>query len=135
MLFLKIFLLEQKEESIAKKCRSQFEQEIDEYQRNLELSIDKVETIHSELANLQEEKESNEKILNDEINSLKLDYENQIQTLKTQINELEKRDETKEKQLKQYRLEYDETNELIQRVISIILNSKQIDFIFFLDFF
>jgi hypothetical protein len=79
-----IFILEQKEKIILKECRAQYEQEIDEYQKNLELSIHQAENIQLELTNLQEEKESIEKTANDRIDSFKADFENQIQILKTQ---------------------------------------------------
>jgi predicted RNA-binding protein with RPS1 domain len=69
----------------------QYEQEIDEYQKNLELSIRKIEDVETELANLQEEKESNQKLLNDIINSTKEDFEKEIEILKTQYVELQER--------------------------------------------
>jgi hypothetical protein len=69
---------------ILRERESQYEQEIDEYQKNLELSIIQNQNIQSELADLQQEKESNENTLNDIINSLKEDFEKQIQILKTQ---------------------------------------------------
>jgi len=81
---LPIFILERKEKMILRERESQYEQEIDEYQKNLEISIIQNQNIKSELENLQQEKESNENTLNDIINSLKKDFEKQIQILKTQ---------------------------------------------------
>jgi hypothetical protein len=69
----------------------QYEQEIDEYQKNLELSIRKIEDVETELTNLQEEKESNQKLLNDIINSTKEDFEKEIEIVKTQYAELQER--------------------------------------------
>jgi len=69
---------------ILRERKSQYEQKINEYQKNLELSIIQNQNIQSELADLQQEKESNENTLNEIINSLKEDFEKQIQILKTQ---------------------------------------------------
>ncbi len=115
------FRLEEKEKQISKEYHSKYEQEIDEYQKNIELSICQVANSKLELTNLQEEKESNEKILNETIDLLKLDYEQQIQILKTEINELKKLDKIKEQQLKNYQSEFDQTNELTQRIENLTL--------------
>ncbi len=107
--------------SLLDEKRKQFEQEIDEYQKNLELSICENANVKLELVNLQEEKESNEKILNETINLLKLDFEQQIQNLKTEIIELQKSDKIKEERLKKYQSEFDQTNELNQRIENLTL--------------
>lgn len=117
-----IFILEQKEKIILKECRAQYEQELDEYQKNLELSIRQTENIQLELTNSQEEKESIEKTVNDRIDSFKADFENQIQILKTQNIELQALNKRKEQQLKDYQLASDETKQLSEHVSGI--NSK-----------
>jgi hypothetical protein len=128
-----IVFLEQREKIILKECQSHYKHEIDEYQKNLELSIRQTSDVQSELANLQEEKELNEKILNDMINSLKIDFEKQIEILKTQNIELKKQDEIKEQQLKKYQSEFNRTEELTRRVILIISKTNYFFFSFYLD--
>lgn len=76
--------------------------------------------MQSELVNVREEKESNEKLLNERIDSLKIDFEKRIQIFKTQEIELQKQHRAQEERLKEYESTMDETNELFQRVNIII---------------
>jgi len=79
-----------------------------------------MDDMQSELVNLREEKESKEKLLNERIDSLKIDFEKRIQIFKTQEIELQKQNHAQEERLKEYESTMDETNELFQRVNIII---------------
>jgi uncharacterized protein YeeX (DUF496 family) len=79
-----------------------------------------MDDMQSELVNVREEKESNEKLLNERIDSLKIDFEKRIQIFKTQEIELQKQHRAQEERLKEYESTMDETNELFQRVNIII---------------
>jgi chromosome segregation ATPase len=68
---------------------SHYEIQIKEYQTKRDQAVREIQDLRNELIKLQEEKSSNEKQLNDLINSLKQDFEKQIQSFKTQITELQ----------------------------------------------
>ncbi|CAF1050769.1 unnamed protein product [Adineta steineri] len=111
---------ERKEKNILKQCELQYEQQIDEYQKNLELSIIQNQNIQSELANLQDEKQSNEKNLNEIMSSLNEDFNKQIEVLKTQNIELQENFDTKNNELTQkvqeineYQTKFEQLNEQI----------------------
>ncbi|CAF3626009.1 unnamed protein product [Adineta steineri] len=111
---------ERKEKNILKQCELQYEQQIDEYQKNLELSIIQNQNIQSELANLQDEKQSNEKNLNEIMSSLNEDFNKQIEILKTQNIELQENFDTKNNELTQkvqeineYQSKFEQLNEQI----------------------
>jgi hypothetical protein len=84
--------------------------------------------MQSESVNLQKEKEDNEKLLNEKIDSMKIDFEERLQIIKTEKIELQKQNHTQEERLKEYESTMDETNELFQRVsrISCIKQKKLI---------
>ncbi|UJR09199.1 hypothetical protein I4U23_013447 [Adineta vaga] len=111
---------ERKEKLTMKQHKAEYEQQIDEYQKNLELSIIQCQNVQSELANLQEEKQSNEKNLNDMMYTLKEDFEKQIELLQTQTNDLRKQHEAtnnilteKEQELHEYQMKFDQLNNQI----------------------
>ncbi|CAF1202420.1 unnamed protein product [Adineta steineri] len=111
---------ERKEKNILKQCELQYEQQIDEYQKNLELSIIQNQNIQSELANLQGEKQSNEKNLNEIMSSLNEDFNEQIEILKTQNIELQENFNAKNNELTQkvqeineYQTKFEQFNEQI----------------------
>ncbi|CAF2768032.1 unnamed protein product [Rotaria sp. Silwood2] len=115
--------LNERENMILNELESQYKQQIDEYQKNLELSLNEIQNIKSELANLQEEKESNDKILNNLIMSLQQDFEKQTEILKTQNIELQRYHDTKnnelnetEQQIKEYELKFDQLNKNIEEL-------------------
>jgi uncharacterized protein YeeX (DUF496 family) len=66
-----------------------YETQIKEYQTKRDQAAREAQDLRTELTKLQEEKSSNEKQLNDTINSLKQDFEKQIQSYQTQITQLE----------------------------------------------
>ena len=66
-----------------------YETQIKEYQTKRDQAVRETQDLRTELTKLQEEKTSNDKQLNDAINSLKQDFEKQIQSYQTQITELE----------------------------------------------
>jgi hypothetical protein len=77
------FIIERVAKVTSKERAKEFEQQIDEYQHDLELAIEQTQTIYSELEKLQEEKVLNEKQSIDTIHLLKQDFEEQIEILKT----------------------------------------------------
>ena len=84
-----MFIIEHQEKAILNQCEKKYEQKIDEYQKNLELSFLENENMKSELTKLKEAKESNERTANELVTSLKQDFEKQIETLKIQNVELQ----------------------------------------------
>ncbi len=66
-----------------------YESQIKEYQTKRDQAARDTQDFRTELTKVQEEKSSNEKQLNDTINSLKQDLEKEIQSYQTQITELE----------------------------------------------
>jgi len=66
-----------------------YENQIKEYQTKRDQAVREIQDLRNELTRLQEEKTSNEKQLNESINSLKQDFEKQIQYFNTKITELE----------------------------------------------
>jgi chromosome segregation ATPase len=66
-----VFFRELQANSTLNERETQYEQQIKDYQNKLEQSTQNIQTIQLELTKFQEEKNSNEKI----INSLKQDYE------------------------------------------------------------
>jgi hypothetical protein len=117
-LLLEFFILEHKEKSI----QARYEQEFDEYQKNLELSIHRVADMQSELVNFQEEKEANEKLLNEKIESMKIDFAKRIKAIETEKAKLEKENRSHEERLQEYETTMDETNQLFQKVSMISMN-------------
>ncbi|CAF4009752.1 unnamed protein product, partial [Rotaria sordida] len=112
---------EHKENIILDDNKSEYNQQIDEYQKNLEFSLNETENIKSELANLQEEKKTNEKTLNDLITSMQEDFTKQIEILKTQNVELQEYYDTKnnesnqtDEQIKEYQSKFNQLNQDIE---------------------
>ncbi|CAF1567044.1 unnamed protein product, partial [Rotaria sordida] len=112
---------EHKENMILDENKSQYNQQIDEYQKNLEFSLNETENIKSELANLQEEKKTNEKTLNDLITAMQEDFTKQIEILKTQNVELQEYYDTKnnesnqtDEQIKEYQSKFNQLNQDIE---------------------
>ena len=68
---------------------SQFTQEIENYRNQLEDIRRENQTVQSQLLNLEEEKMSNEKLLNDMMISITEDFEKQIKILTSQNVELQ----------------------------------------------
>lgn len=66
-----------------------YETQIKEYQNKRDQAAREAQDLRTELTKVQEEKSSNEKQLNDTINSLKQDFEKEIHSYQTQITELE----------------------------------------------
>ena len=105
---------------MQKECRVQFEEEIDEYQKNLEFSLQQITDIRLELGNLQEEKDSNEKRLHQTIASLKSEFEREKL-------ELQKEHDAQEERLKEYESTIEQSNDLFEQV-SLILTLTNLSF-------
>jgi multidrug resistance efflux pump len=82
-----MFTLERKADQALHQRGSEYEQQIKEYQDNLEQASRETENIRIELAEVQEEKASIEKISHDTIESLKQDFEKQNEILKTELQD------------------------------------------------
>lgn len=68
---------------------SHFEAQIKEYQAKRDQALQETEARRAELAKLQGEKESQEKKLNEMVQTLKDDFSKQTESFQTQIAELE----------------------------------------------
>ncbi|CAF4680459.1 unnamed protein product, partial [Rotaria sp. Silwood1] len=114
---------ERNDNMILNEHESQYKQQIDEYEKDLELSSHEIENIKSELANLQEEKESNEKELNNLMMTMQQDFDKQIEILKTKNIELQKYHDTKnnelnqtEEQINEYELKFNHLNKNLEEL-------------------
>ncbi len=70
---------------------SQYEQQIKEYQSNIDQASRETEKVRTELKQIHEENLSKEKQTNDLINTLKQDYEKQGEKLQQELIELKDR--------------------------------------------
>ena len=77
------FIIEHKLNITLNERKSNYEQQIKEYETKLDQSTDEIERIRLELSKLQDEKVSCEQTANDTINRLKQDYE----ILKTELQD------------------------------------------------
>lgn len=82
--------LELQQKKYVEECEIRHKQQIEEYERNLQASVHEVKKLKSDLENLQENKQTNEKLLNELMISLEDDFRKQIEDLKARNNELEK---------------------------------------------
>ncbi|CAF3770324.1 unnamed protein product [Rotaria magnacalcarata] len=120
---------ERQQKQILEEHELQYKQQIHEHQKNLELSTQEIENLKSDLANLREEKQENEKLLNDLMMSVQEDFQQQIETLKTKnvqlqhdydtktnqlnkdIQDLRQQNETNVEQINQLKTEFNHKNE------------------------
>ncbi len=101
-----------------------YEIQIKEYQTKRDQAVRETQDLRNEFIKLQEEKTSNEKQLNDSINTLKQDFEKQIQSFQTQFTD-------KDEQIKEYQLKLNQgTNEFQQEVILFNQNFSKKSFSF-----
>ncbi|CAF4513264.1 unnamed protein product, partial [Rotaria socialis] len=125
---------EHQQKQILEEHELQYKQQIHEHQKNLEVSSQEVENLKSDLANLREEKQENEKLLNDLMMSIQEDFQQQIETLKTKnvqlqhdydtttnqltkdIQDLQQKNETNVEQISQLKTEYSQRTESLTQI-------------------
>ncbi|CAF4376657.1 unnamed protein product, partial [Rotaria sordida] len=107
-----------KENMVLDENKSQYNQQIDEYQKNLEFSLNETENIKSELIKLQEEKTTIENQFNETINTLKQDYE------KLQ-NELNEREHKENMILDENKSQYNQQIDEYQKNLEFSLNETE----------
>jgi septal ring factor EnvC (AmiA/AmiB activator) len=88
-LFFYLYQIDQTKNMALNERETHYETQIKEYQSKRDQAIRETQDLRTELTKLKEEKTSNEKHLNETLNSSKQDFEKQIQSYQTQITELE----------------------------------------------
>lgn len=117
--------LEQQEKTL----QAQYDQEFDEYQRNVELAIHQRTEAQSELLQLQEEKANSEKSLNDQIENLQKELKAQEKQFQREKSEYKLQITSQEERLKEYESTLDQTQELFQQVIPFSLPFNESSFL------
>ena len=116
------FLLEQKEKAL----QAQYDQEFDEYQKNLELAIRNREDIQAEFIQLQEETNNQDKLLHEQIQQLAKQLQKQSEQFQQEKCQLNEQIQAQEERLKEYESTLDQTSKLYQEVIRLSFSRRSI---------
>lgn len=84
-----MFILDSKNNLHLQERESYYKQQIEENEKKLQNAFQEIEAAKSDLANLQEDKESNEKLLNSIMVSSQQEFEQQMESLNNEKNKLQ----------------------------------------------
>ena len=86
-------LVEQVVSGTLSERQMKYDEQIREYERNLEQAVQRTQAVQNQLVELQQDKSSHDHKANEAIDSLKEDYERQYAQLQNQLVELQDRDQ------------------------------------------